>query len=147
MSLFEITPDIQKLAEPASEGWHPAVINSIKGRLSNAGGKMTLFTFKITGPMIENSKIDNKGLFAFYNVNHDYLQYSLDFLSTITGIDLRKNAKKLFNSAEEADKALKGKAYEVYVEVNEYEGRKSNNVTKIREVGSGKKMNPEKATA
>lgn len=138
MSLFEITPDIQKLAEPVSEGWHPAVVQGVKGKLSNAGDKMTLFTFKIAGPMVENPQINDKDKFAFHNVNHAYLQYSLDFLSALVGKDLRKNTGKFWASEEEANKALKGKPFEIYVEVSEYEGRKTNNVTKIRAIGAGR---------
>lgn len=139
MVLFEITPDIQKQAEPANEGWHPMVVKSIKEKLSNAGDKMILFTFEITGPMIENPNINDKGKYAFNNVNLAWIHYSLDFLSALVGKDLRKNTGKFYTTVEDANKALKGKPYEGYVKIGDYEGRKTSNIDKLRAVGAGRK--------
>lgn len=139
MALFDITPDIQKLAEPVKEGWYPVVVNKISEKMSNSGSKMTNFSFKITGKQLDGD-YDAKGNFGFYTVNHDYLQYSLDFLGVIGGVKQfdKQKGTKLWATLDEANKALKNKAFEVYIKPNEHEGTVSNRVEKIRNVGAGK---------
>lgn len=141
MSLFDVTPDLQKLAENAKPGWYLGDVYKIKAGLSNKGNKKVTITFKIADG-------DAKGQFAFKNITDlekmrehpQFIQRELKFIATLTNVVFDKQkGNKLFNSAEDAEKVLKGKRFEIKVEPNDYEGNITNSVTDIRPVGAGQK--------
>lgn len=75
MSLFEITPDIQRAAEPITPGWYPMEVKSMADKVEGKDHPLTIFTITIIdGP--------EKGKFIWHNVNHDpqYMHYNLDWL-------------------------------------------------------------------
>lgn len=49
MTLFEITPELQKLAQPITPGWHPLEVTKIEDKPGDDGVKKTIFTLKIIG--------------------------------------------------------------------------------------------------
>lgn len=74
MPLFEITPDIQKNAEPLTPGWYPLEVTKIEDKVSDEKHTTTFTVKVIEGP--------RNGTIFWNSVNHDpnYMHYSLEWI-------------------------------------------------------------------
>lgn len=140
MSLFEITPDIQRMALPVAPGWYPLELTKIDDKINEGPvdpddpgmNKSTIFTHNIFDGK-------EKGRFIWMNVSHskERLHYSLFYIKFQLG------TRKLDPNKKEAitltvDNAAH-KKFEAYIEnKTDKEGNVRNQITKVRVFGAKK---------
>lgn len=132
MVLFNVTAEIQKLAEPVSPGWHKLELKKIEDKTQDNGVKLTTFTFVVFGDGDPDA-----GKYIWNRVTHDEnMRYSLDFLRLLAR-DIKLDRNKGTNIELTTQNAVKQiEANIVQVDV---EGRIMNNIRGVRAIGSADK--------